>query len=107
MSDPITWQQVAEILHHPEPESDAARQLVRRMVSRGMPCVPGRAGGLFFSDQVVDWLRREAEANAGDPRAEAPAPGRRSARRRRPAPAQPSPIRQRVRELRARPEGER
>ncbi len=112
-NSPITWQKVAAtLLCHPEPESDAARQLVRRMVARGMPCVPGRAGGLFFADQVEAWLRKQAESAGAEAQLEAvvAAPAKRGGRgRSRSAPkASPaSPIRERVRQLRASPEGGR
>lgn len=102
MGRPLTWQQVAELyLHHPEPASDAARQLVRRMVQRGMPCVPGRRGGLFFGDQVESWLREQAERASKEAEAERRAPRRGGRRRRRTPPKASTPIRERVAELRA------
>lgn|GEM_PF-6255967 len=84
--NPITWQEVATLLRHPDPSSSGAYQRVMRACTLGLPFVAGRPR-LFFADQVVAWLRDQA-ATVAPPR---PMPKANAPRRRRAA-GRPSTI---------------
>ena len=94
----MTGEEVArEFLRHPEPDSAAAQQMLRRLRAAGLPCVTTRAGGLYFRDQVDAWLRAQAELGAA-PRNRPAAAGRRGGRRR---PLASTALDERIRELEA------
>lgn len=108
MTDPkqpitITTADVARLLHHPEPESNAARLKVCRLVRRGLPKVPFVSPAVFIREQVHQWLADEAKQGAADVMADAEKtrrPARRRAQKRQAKPAELSPIQARLAEMR-------
>lgn len=76
MPDVLTTAQLAELLHHADPESRAAAAKVGRLVGRGLPFIEGTRPRLFLRHQVLAWL--EAQSTSG-----APAPARVEPPRRR------------------------
>lgn len=104
MSEPITitTADVARLLHHPEPESQAAKLKVGRLVRRGLPRVPHTRPVVFIRSQVIEWLAEQAARGGEDAtKAAEPPPTRRRARRKRQAaPTELTPIQARLAEMR-------
>jgi hypothetical protein len=99
MSETLSTADVARLLRHAEPESAAATEMVRRLVRRGMPCVACVRPMLFFRDQVVAWLRSQAEGESAP--APSPAPARARGRAKLARTGGESALARRVAELRA------
>jgi hypothetical protein len=95
----MTWSEVAELLHHPEPHSRAAREKVRRLEQRGLPRVPHLEPAVYMRDQVLEYLARSAAADAPAPPPAKASSQPRSGGKKRPA-AVESPIQAAMRELR-------
>lgn len=100
----ITTADVARLLHHPEPESNAARLKVGRLVRRGLPKLPHCVPAVFFRQQVLDWLAAEALKGGEDVKAETETERPKRPRRRpkrQAKPAELSPIQARLAEMKA------
>ena len=74
MSELLTVAEVAELLKHPEPASDAAARMVRRKVALGMPQVRGMRPPMFVKAHVLAWIDEQSRSVAPPP--ELPAPTR-------------------------------
>lgn len=100
-SEMMTLTQVAELLQHPAPDTEAGHQKVRRLVARGMPVVPHTRPALFLRTQVLIWLATQAEADAAAAdQVDLQAAVRPRRRRRRPTATGESALAARARELR-------
>lgn len=95
MSETLTVGDVARLMHHPEPESRAAGELVRRLVRQGMPAVTLVRPMVFLSDQVIEWLKARASPTTSR------APKKPARKRTVATSADGGPIARRLAELRA------